>query len=183
MVLAALDRWVAQQHGSVPPAGDTSGQRLPTGRPRQGDPWFGYLVRRLVDSWDLPGGVLRYYAWMLRSDLELARRTITAEWPRVRASLDAGRPVPLGIVTVAGPRPRDLVLNHQVLAYAWEPAPDGGVVLRVYDPNRGPRDDVTIAFATATVPLTGPVFAHTLGLTRPVRGFFVTRYAPAVPPR
>jgi hypothetical protein len=46
----------------------------------------------------------------------------------------------------------------------------------VYDPNCGPVDD-------ATIRLDPLAFGHTLGLDRPVRGFFRTRYRPVRPPR
>jgi hypothetical protein len=170
MVFAALDAW-------------TAGQALPTVQPSQGDPWFSYLVRRLVDSWDVPAGVLRYASWMLRSDVDVAHRTLIREWPAIRTALDAGRSVPLGVVTVASRRPGDLSLNHQVLACAYQGGTDGDpVVLEVYDPNRGQVDGVTVTFRTDAVPLSGPAFAHTLGISRPVRGFFAVGWTAATPP-
>jgi hypothetical protein len=177
MVFAALDYWHA---GFAPPAE----------QPEAGTPLFRFIVRRLVDSWRVPAGVARYYRWMLlpdhdrpatsgrRSDARragAARRTIQEHWPAVRAMLDAGVPAALGVVTVASANPLLLGGNHQVLAYGYETA-GSVVILHVYDPNVGPDDSVRIRFDTAANAAT---FAHNLGLQRPVRGFFLTRYKPA----
>ncbi len=167
MVFAALDYWDADREP-------------PTTRPEPGSPLYRFIVRRLVASWHLPGGVARYYRWMTRPDADLARRTLTRHWPRVLAGLNDGVPAPLGVVTVAGRNPLRLGANHQVLAYAYT-AESSAVTLRVYDPNRGADDDVTISFP-ATAPGSGTAFGHNLGISLPVRGFFVTGYRPARPP-
>ncbi len=167
MVFAALDYWHA-------------GRRLPPGRPDPGTPLYRFIVRRLVRSWHLPAGVARYYRWMTLPDARVASRTMAGHWPRVRASLDHGRPVPLGIVTVATVNPLRLGANHQVLAYGYAAGP-AGVTLRVYDPNRGPDDEIAISLE-ARAPAGTAAFGHNLGLSLPVRGFFVTGYRPARPP-
>lgn len=139
--------------------------------PRYGSPLYAYLVRRLFASFDLPRGVLRYYALMRAPDertpgarpagrprlprpsgvrYSSARYSITQEWPRIRLDLDTGRLAPIGIITVRSADPLRLGLNHQVLAYAYEQA--GTVVtLRLYDPNtpRDRADDVTMSFDLA----------------------------------
>jgi len=183
MVFAALDYWHA---GVVASAA----------QPSREDPAYRYIVRRLVDSWHIPAGVAQYYQWMNLPDADtgfdafghriiiergLAWRTIRVQLPAVRADLDKGLPVPLGIVTAASANPADLALNHQVLAYRYE-ADDDVVTLRVYDPNRGPRDDASLRFSVSE-PTKRTVFRHNLGLDPPVRGFFRTPYLPALPPR
>lgn len=182
MVFAALDFWYA---GAAPPPD----------RPTRRDGLYRFIVRRLIDSWHLPAGVAQYYQWMNLPDADisfdvlgrkvvvergLAWRTLRVQWPQVKADLARGIPVPLGVVTVASRDPRDLGLNHQVLAYGYETAGHRATV-RVYDPNRAGRDDVRIGFSThnATRPVT---FDHNLGLRRPVRGFFRTVFTPATPP-
>jgi hypothetical protein len=182
MVYAVLDHWHV-------------GRRPPLERPGPGDPLFRFIVRRLLDSWDLPVGVLRYYRWMLapdgdrmlgllgrrmRAERGLARRTLAQQWPLIRAELDAGIPVGLGLVTVNGPDPRALPLNHQVLAYGYR-ADGPAVTVRVYDPNSGPRDDVAIRFHQAD-PGRTTTFTHDIGIAGPVRGFFRTAYRPVIPP-
>lgn len=156
MVFAALDHFLA---GRPVPATATPAV-------------FRYIARRQVASLSLPFGALRYYAWQTRP--ALAARTATVEWPRVKAALDAGRPVPLGLIQVRSRDPRQTIRNHQVLAYGYVPV-RGFVVVRVYDPNHPGDDDLTLALE-----LGHPAahFRHSAeGPT--VRGFFATRYIPA----
>jgi len=162
MVFAALDYW---QAGRLPPAV----------QPAPGSPLYRFVVRRLIESWHIPAGVAGYYRGMLSSDARLARRTISRQWPRLRAVLDDRQPAPLALVTVASANPLLLGRNHQVLAYGYAVCgPE--VTLAVYDPNSGPDDAVVIRFST-----TGG-FAHNVSIGWPVRGFFLTRYTPAGPP-
>jgi hypothetical protein len=126
---------------------------------------------------------------MRRRDSYLARLVAGRHWPAVRASIDAGVPVALGLVTVASANPLLLGANHQVLAYGYS-VTGTQVTLRVYDPNSGPDDAIWIRFdARGPASRTGPggpggaaTFAHNLDLRLPVRGFFLTRYRPARPP-
>jgi hypothetical protein len=166
MVFAALDYW----HARSQPPGEL---------PEPGSPLHRYVVRRLIASWNIPGGVARYYRWSTLPDGEVARRTIAVAWPRVRASLEDGIPAPLGLVTVASPNPALMRHNHQALAYAYEMS-GGEVILRVYDPNSGPADGVGIRFGVSSARTAA--FAHNLNLGWPVRGFFPVRYSPAAPP-
>jgi hypothetical protein len=186
MVFAALDYY----HAGVP---------APVARPGPRTPLYEFIVRRLLDSWQAPGGVARYYEWMGLPDGDgtsvqlfgrplltrrgLSWRTICGEWPRIRLDLDRGVPVPLGVITVASRQPRELASNHQVLAYGYRTA-GPRASLRVYDPNRGRRDDVAITFDTST-PAAPTPFGHNLAIGgRRVRGFFRTGYRPhRSPPR
>jgi hypothetical protein len=163
MVFAALDYWRRRA-------------RPPRERPEPGSALHRFVVRRLIASWHIPAGVARYYRWMTLPDHEVARRTLVAAWPRVKASLDDGIPAPLGLVTVASASPAQMRHNHQALAYAYTLS-GGEVILRVYDPNSGPADDVGIRFDVAS-----GTFAHNLNLGWPVRGFFLVPYSPAAPP-
>jgi hypothetical protein len=165
MVFAALDYWRADRE---PPAS----------RPAAGAPLYRFIVRRLLQSWRLPGGVLHYYLAMLATDDTLATRTISRQWPRVRALLEQGLPATLGVVTVGSANPLLLGHNHQVLACAYRQT-GAEVTLLVYDPNSGPDDGVAVRFSTAR-PAAG--FTHNIAVSWPVRGFFLTRYSPAEPP-
>jgi hypothetical protein len=178
MVFAALDYW---QAGQVPPPD----------RPEPGSALFRFIVRRLVDSWRLPAGVARYYGWMnlpaadarLRGGMRirgLAHRSVSRHWPAVRASLDRGQPVPLGLVTVASANPLLLGRNHQVLAYGYQ-AEGGRVKIAVYDPNSGQDDGVHIQFDTSDR-TAATLFQHNISIGRPLRGFFLTVYSPVMPP-
>jgi hypothetical protein len=179
MVFAALDYW----HAGLP---------LPRARPEAGSPLYRFIVRRLIDSWHLPGGVARYFLWMNLPDADriaaipglrpvavngVSGRTVDRQWLRVRTRIDGGHPVPLGVVTMASARPWLLGRNHQALAYGYEL--DGSwVTLRVYDPNSGPSDDVAIRFD----PAAPTAFLHNINIGWPVRGFFLTGYSPVPPP-
>ena len=60
-----------------------------------------------------------------------------------------------------------------MLAYAYTTKGDACTV-RVYDPNRGRRDDIAITFQAGADPA---AFTHNLGIGgRSVRGFFRTGY-------
>jgi hypothetical protein len=182
MVFGVLDYW---RTAIVPPRS----------RPVPGETLYRQIVRRLIDSWDLPKGIARYYQCMSMPDGDigldvlgrqividhgLTRRTVQTQWPRIRADLDRGVPAPLGVVTVASSRPADLALNHQVLAYDYDRS-GTEVSLRVYDPNRGQRDDTWIRFDEST-PTKSAAFTHNLGIGHPVRGFFRAAYSLVAPP-
>jgi len=90
---------------------------------------------------------LRFW-WMAALGAERAlRRSHDAEWPRIRAEIDAGRLAMVGLVRQTGSNPLKLTSNHQVLAFAYEV--DGeAVMLRLYDPNWPGRDDVAVRLDT-----------------------------------
>jgi hypothetical protein len=164
MVFGALDYW-------------QTGREPPVDQPAPGTPLYRFIVRRLLQSWHLPAGVVRYYLGMLATDAELARRTISVQWPLVKALLDRGQPATLGVITVASANPFVLGHNHQVLAYSYHQA-GAEVTLLVYDPNTGPDDAVAVRFSTDSP----GAFTHNIAVSWPVRGFFLSRYIPAEPP-
>lgn len=158
-----------------------------TDPPPGGTPLYQYVVKRLMDSFNLPLGIGRYIELMQPSfpDVGLglglpgrASVMVHDEWPKIQTDLDAGHPVPLGLVKIKSSEPRDLCKNHQVLAYGYDL--DGSdLTLWLYDPNYPNRDDVelqlNIASTTEPVPLT---------YTPPedVYCFFHTPYTPGQPP-
>ncbi|HZT80907.1 MAG TPA: hypothetical protein VFA26_11815 [Gemmataceae bacterium] len=163
MVFAARDYF---ERGCPPPADGEP--------PEHGSPLFGYLVRRLFQSFHLPWGPLRYYRWMAAPDDVLLRHTVRREWPRVRRELDAGRLAALGLIRPRSRNPLRLGENHQVLAYGYGlDEPSGSLLIAIYDPNYPGRDDVTLALSLrepdGLLSVTG----------EPFRGFFHTGYRPA----
>src|SRR5262245_35572772 len=74
------------------------GRRMPEGdeTPTPGSKLFNYLVRRLWDSFRLPGGPFRYFAWMKMPDQVIFQRTVEEGWPRIRTELERGKLSPLG---------------------------------------------------------------------------------------
>src|SRR5712692_7560515 len=117
----------------------------PGPEPAQGTPLFDYIVRRLIDSYNVPGGVLKYFEWMNTPDHDtpvwfvtrrgVAWKTINEGWPGVKADIDDGHPSPLGVVTVQSMNPQDLGKNHQVLAYGYDEDGASNLTVRLYDPN------------------------------------------------
>jgi hypothetical protein len=185
MVFGALDYFYA---GIAPP------EQMPAA----GEPLYKFIVSRLMASWDLPRGPLKYYDWMRSPDHDarrrllglpagrirgLARRTILDELPRIVAKIDCGEPACLGLVMARSAKPADLGHNHQVLAWGYHTVPDH-ITLKVYDPNRGGRDDIRISFRTSD-PTSARPFEHNLGTRagRTLRGLFEVAYKREVPPR
>lgn len=182
MVFAALDYWIA---GHAPPAA----------RPAPGTPLYKFIVRRLVDSWHVPAGVVEYYQWMNLPDGDVSAsvlgrtvtvqrgvswRTIEQQWPLVKASLDAGVPAPLAVVTVKSVNAAELGQNHQVGAYGYTVS-GTEVTVAVYDPNSGRNDGIFIRFDTSA-PAQATTFDTSINIDLPVRGFFLTGYTAVSPP-
>jgi hypothetical protein len=160
-------------------------------------PLYGYIVDRLIESFDVGHlGFARYYDWMLLPDEDrgwlpflswlpflrrrgIAWKTIGEEWPaRIKPELDAGRLCCLGLVTVAGADPALLGHNHQVMAYGYDLGSDSTLTLHVYDPNtaRASADDVTISLDLST-PEKPTQITHNVAIGAPIRGFFRTAYS------
>lgn len=158
------------------------------------DPIFTYLCERQTDSLDLPGGVFLYMSWQTAADdstMMFGRRiregisyaTLVTEWPKIRLLLDGGHVAPLGLIKTDSLSPKDLSLNHQVLAYGYELNEDAQILtLRVYDPNY-PRDpDISLRLGTGNPDFFRPII-HSADAGHPIRGFFLSNYVePKAPP-
>jgi hypothetical protein len=165
--------------------------RLPvptdTDPPAAGSPLYQFIVKRLYDSFNLPLGIGRYLTLMEPAfpDVGLgfglpgrASVMINDEWPRIKASLDVGHLVALGLVKVKSDDPEDLGKNHQVLAYGYDL--DGtDLTFWLYDPNYADRDDVRVRLSVASVESAVPL---TYVPTETVFCFFYTAYSFAPPP-
>lgn len=92
-----------------------AGQLIPPGDvPPDSGPLFDFIVRRLFEGFDLPGGVTKYLELMhpglsdhetgfSRIHLALHGRSwrmVAPEWPLIRADLDTGHACPLGLVCI-----------------------------------------------------------------------------------
>ena len=116
--------------------------------PPNGSPLFRSLVRKQILSLDWLRGPLRFWWMGVRSDPWRRRRTLEAEWPRIRRPIDAGRLPLVGLVRHTGWSPWHLADSHQVLAFAYAiDEPTGAITLHLYDPNWPDRDDVSITLA------------------------------------
>ena len=181
MAFAVRDYFEA---GRTPPADTT---------PPSAGPLFDYLVDRLFDSFNLPFGPARYLQLMspLLPDGDTiwtrlgfaphgrAWRMIKEEWPKVRRDIDGGQPSPLGLVRLKSNDPRDLKENHQVLAYGYDLV-GSSLTLRICDPNRPGRDDVTLSLQVADPTRSTAVRSFPAGPS--VFAFFRVGYRTASPP-
>jgi hypothetical protein len=166
----------------IPPDTDPPGIPPPTE-----STLYKFIVRRLIESFNLPFGLTRYAELMHPSfpDVGLgfglpgrASVMLRDEWPHIQNDLDSGHPVPLGLIKVISADPHDLCKNHQVLAYGYDL--DGtDLTLHLYDPNYANNDDVTLqlSIASANTPV-----RLTYTPTEAVYCFFRTPYTPSQPP-
>ncbi len=172
MVFAALDRFAAR----VPLTPAERAQGLPDHR----TPLARSIWRRQVESvlTRLGSNLCRFalLTYLPSGAPGGTASTRQSELPRVLAALEAGQPVPLGLVS--GLSVRHLAQNHQVLAYA---ADVEGVLarIRIYDPNFPHRDDVVLEVPIAGV---GAAIERAGARQIPWRGFFAERYTPASVP-
>jgi hypothetical protein len=163
--------------------------------PAQGTPLFDYIAGRLVDSFNAPAGVAQYADWMVMpaADVNLIiftrrgtfARTVLSSWPTVRADIDAGRPSPLGLVTVHTADLSKIGRCHQVLAYGYEVDDSDSVTLDVYDPNteHDAADDVRISFDTGDPHHVSPI-THNINIDgSTLHGFFRSAYTRKTPPQ
>jgi hypothetical protein len=176
MAFAARDFYEAKQ---LPPPS--------TDPPPAGSPLYRFIVRRLYDSFNLPLGLNRYIELMTPAFPDAstisglpsrASVMINKEWPHIKADLDAGHAVPLGVIKIKSLNLADLCKHHQVLAYGYDLV-GSLLTLHVYDPNYPNNDGVQlqldISSTRAPVPLT-------YSPTEPVFCFFRTFYSPKEPP-
>ena len=81
--------------------------------PAEGSGAFKFIVKRLIDSFNLPTGVAEYYEWMnlpTHNDdilgvialVGTAQRTIVGQMPKLRRMIDHGHPC---LAQSHGPRP------------------------------------------------------------------------------
>lgn len=140
--------------------------------------WLAQLfTQRLHDSF-FTGSAAKFVTWSMHSDDEtwvfkgVTRWTKEEELPRVMKSIDAGRPVVLGLVVARSLA--DIGDNHQVVAYGYEQDRSTGRTTVTIHDNNTPGRPVT---------LTSDKDQHdwTASNGHPWRGFFVQDYTPKRP--
>jgi hypothetical protein len=159
-----------------------SRMRVPadTTLPPDGSPLADYIYRRLLDSFLTPSAV-QFVSWTLHPDQGgwflkgVARWTREDQLPRLRAHVDAGRPVALGLVGA-----RDLAHvgsgNHQVVAYGYDiDQATRAVMVYVYD-NNSHDQEVVLSIDP------GRPGVAASNRSEPWRGLFVQSYSPVTPP-
>ena len=182
MVFTALDYYLAKR---LIPAGKT---------PPTTGMLFDTLVRRLLNSFNLPLGILNYIVLMqpdypdgeTRSSGSRfaphgrAWQTIRVEWPLIKQMLDSGMPCPLGLVRVKTRDLSKLGENHQVLATGYDVC-DDTLTLFIYDPNYPGRDDLSLSLSLAAPEEATPI-TYSAPDPSPVFAFFHVDYKFRSPP-
>lgn len=154
---------------------------------------FDTIVRRLLNSFNLPLGIFGYIVLMDPDypDSETrsgginfaphgrAWQTIRVEWPLIKSMLDAGTPCPLGLVRVKSKDLSQLGHNHQVLATGYDVV-DDRLTLFIYDPNFPDRDNLTLSLSLAAPEQPTPITYSARDL--PVFAFFHVDYKFRSPP-
>jgi len=122
-----------------------SGQAVPsdTEPPANGSPLFRALVRLQVKSLEWLRTPLGFWWIGAFGHDRIARRSREREWPRIRATIDAGLLAQVGLVRHKGLNPWNLTRSHQVVGYSYTIETDT-IRLRLYDPNWPNRDDVAV---------------------------------------
>jgi hypothetical protein len=159
MCFAALDHYYA---GKPVPA-YTNEQDIPAA-------FHNYLMKRQLDSMMLPV-VPKVIEWMLRGDDDLGLRMSRYEIPKIRRSLDSGKPVVLALIRVGGVN--DPTKNHQVLVRGYDFDPQSkDLVFHLYDPNwPGQEPEIRL---NLTKPSQGVQSLESTG--EPLRGLFQINY-------
>lgn len=116
---------------------------LDTEPPANGSPLFRALVRLQVKSLEWLRTPLGFWWIGAFGPERVARRSRQREWPRIRATIDAGRLAQVGLVRHKGLNPFNLTTSHQVVGYGY--AIEGETIrLNLYDPNWPDHDDVAV---------------------------------------
>jgi hypothetical protein len=151
-------------------------------QPAPGTRLHGYIWKRQMASIFSDGA--RFMAWLISLNYVppawpfgggparlLARSK--REWQTLKTSVDAGQPVPIGLVRDA----RNIYDNHQVLAIGYDEVDEAQRTVYLYDPNCPDRES-TIRVHFGEELLDG---RESCGAAAPLRGFFCETYAPADP--
>jgi hypothetical protein len=171
MAYAALDYWYAD----TPAPRFGSALWAPSRVPPDGHWLADAIRRRLFDSFRV-GSAVQFVTWTLAPDEARVVRGVTRwtkedQFPQVVAAIEAGRPVPLGLISAR--RLDRIGDNHQVVAYGYDRGADGTLTVVVCD-NNSPGESVLLT--------SGPDdrgWTASNGATW--RGFFVQDYTPKNP--
>jgi hypothetical protein len=174
MTYAVLDYWFAGLPVPTHRPEDFPDKTVPEDGTRLAD----YLYKRLFDSF-ATWSARQFVTWTLAADhATWSYRGVTAwtkevELPRLRRSIDAGRPAVLGLV---GARHlAEVARNRQVVAYGYDEDGAGGLRVHAYDSHH-PDQEVVLTTDHGNPHLDSSVPGG------PWRGFFVQDYVLERPP-
>jgi len=187
MAYSSLDYWLAK--AALPGGGKPDDRPMRT-VPSQAT-LRGMIWNRLIDSLTTGGCLEQTIVWSLALNqvppkLGGGAETLLSwtknEWPKIKSSIDAGTPCPIGLIYSG----RNLWEQHQILVYGYDSLSQGAR-LYVYDnyyPHKlgdttfNAKDFLTFELSGPTLKATSPsdVSPNTLV------GFFKTKYSPKKPP-
>ena len=146
--------------------------------PPDGTPLADYIYRRQIDSF-LTASAAKFITWSVTPDgpsfllRGVDSWTKQDEYTKLRMAIDAGKPVPLGLVVATDLS--GLPHNHQVVAYGYDlDAAGKPSIVHIYD-NNHPDEEVTLTARSA-----GSGWIESTG--EQWRGFFVQDYVSQPPP-
>ncbi len=176
MAFAALDHF----YSGMPLPRFATSQLPESGVPPDNHPLSRYIYARQIDSFMVLSAA-KYVTWSLSPDNAgflikgVSRWTKEDEWKKLRASIDIGKPVVLGLIGA-----RDLAelgKNHQVIAFGYDESLNKeSRIVHIYDVNYPNRE------------LRLHTDSHRTGWIEDSpnleqwRGWFVQDYAPLMPP-
>jgi hypothetical protein len=174
MCFAALDFF----HAGIPtPRGEGREDH-----PHPGSPLRNYLWKRQLDSIASDGARFVSWAiflnyvpmnWPFQGGSRWLLRRSREEWETLKASIDVGNPVPLGLVRDT----EDLFSNHQVLVVGYDAPPGHPTTIHLYDPNCPDKvSSITFTFGEEML-----LAQESCGGIAPLRGFFCDHYDPRDP--
>ncbi len=163
----------------------------PGSTPPDAGPLFDFIVHRLFDSFDLPGGVAKYLELMHPAlpdhETDMSRlglaphgrswRMVVEEWPQIKKELDSGHLSPIALVCVKSLDFTQLGNNHQVLAYGYD-LKGTDLSLCIYDPNRPLEDDIRLSISLDHPEASKQITYAPMNVVC----FFHTRYGYVCPP-
>ena len=151
-------------------------------RPASGTRLRGYLWKRQLRSFF--GDLDRFLIWMIwlkfmpwgwpfHGGPGWLTRESQKEWGKLKASIDAGNPIPLGLVRDS----TSVFDNHQVLAIGYDEEDEDHGTIYLYDPNcPGQRSTIRVGFVSTVLEA-----EESCPGSQPLRGFFCEEYEPEEP--
>ncbi len=174
MCFSALDFY---QAGLPVPRGQHANDQ-----PASGTPLRAYLWKRQLDSLVSDGA--RVMAWLITLNYVPQGRLFRGgaarllerskeEWAKLKAFVDAGEPIPLGLVRDT----ENVYYNHQVLAIGYDEVDETQGTIYLYDPNCPDRES-HIRIELGARLLDG---RESCDAPAPLRGFYCEGYVPSDP--
>lgn len=142
MAFASLDYYFAKIPVPAHEPDDFPNRKYPPDGSKLAD----YIYKRSVHSF-LTLSAYKFVDWTIRTDRTYSLRksvynkTRTEEFPKLRKSIDSGKPVVLGLI--AAYKASEIFKNHQVVAYGYEyDAKEKHIDIYIYDNNSPDREVV-----------------------------------------